>query len=127
MRKLAKDAALALVERAAQDRPEHGGCVMCGIAGAAAGDALGGGAAGAAPLVSSPLAETDAALAVLERFATRPGHVLVVHRRHVERIAELSWEAYAQVQRLAWEAARAVESALAPKRVLVAALGSAAR
>ena len=42
-------------------------------------------------------------------------------------IAEVPWEEYAGVQRLAWEATRALESVVQPSRVFVAALGSDAK
>ncbi len=44
------------------------------------------------------LAENGAAIAMLDRFAARPGHVVVVLRRHVEAIAELPFAEYAAVQ-----------------------------
>lgn len=72
------------------------------------------------------LAANDAAVAVLARYWVRRGHILVVLRRHVESIRALPWEEYASAQRLAWEAARAAESALGAKRVYVAALGAVA-
>jgi diadenosine tetraphosphate (Ap4A) HIT family hydrolase len=70
------------------------------------------------------IATTEHAVAVLDRYASRPGHVLVVLRRHAEHIAALPWDEYAGVQRLAWEMARAIDAALAPKRIYVAAFGS---
>jgi diadenosine tetraphosphate (Ap4A) HIT family hydrolase len=39
-------------------------------------------------------------------------------------VAGLEWDAYAGLQKLAWEAARTLERALQPRRVYVAALGS---
>jgi diadenosine tetraphosphate (Ap4A) HIT family hydrolase len=76
---------------------------------------------GFVPLV----AENEHAVCALDRLAARPGHLLVVVKRHAERVAELGWEEWSAVQRLAWEAAQALERALAPARVYVAALGSA--
>jgi diadenosine tetraphosphate (Ap4A) HIT family hydrolase len=52
-------------------------------------------------------------------------------RMNVEAAAEICgqptepWSEYVEVQRLAWEAARAMDRVLSPKRVFVAALGSA--
>jgi diadenosine tetraphosphate (Ap4A) HIT family hydrolase len=68
------------------------------------------------------LASNAAAVAVLDRFASRRGHVLVVLRRHEE--SQLDWEEYVGVQRLAWEASHALGRVLGPRRVYVAALGS---
>ncbi len=73
------------------------------------------------------LAQNEVAVAMLDRFAARPGHVVVVLRRHAETIAGLPWEEYAAVQRLAWEASRALTTVLAPVRVYVAALGATRR
>ena len=72
-----------------------------------------------------PLAANDAAVAVLDRLASRPGHVLVVLRRHEEHLARLSWADYAAMQHLAWRVTRALDREFAPRRVFVAALGSA--
>lgn len=85
------------------------GCGMCALAAGANG-----------PVVR----ETPLATCALNRLAARPGHLVIALRRHVERIAALSWEEYEAVQRLAWEAARAVEAVLSPPHVFVASLGS---
>lgn len=90
------------------------GCALCAVvAGASPGRVV--------------LAENAAAVAILDRYAARPGHVVVVLRRHVEALADLPWEEYAAVQRLAWEASVAMQRVLAPKRILVASLGAARR
>src|SRR5262245_28081213 len=73
------------------------------------------------------LASNGVAVALLDRFAARPFHVVVVLRRHAERLTDLTLEEYAAVQRLAWEAAQALERLLSPKRIYVAALGAAQR
>jgi histidine triad (HIT) family protein len=113
VRRIEKDEALALVARDAEHLPARfGGCLMCGVA-------AGHGA--------EVLSQRDGAVAVLDRYASRRGHVLVVLRRHVESLAELGWEEYAEVQRLAWEAAQAMTRALRPARVFIAALGSPER
>jgi diadenosine tetraphosphate (Ap4A) HIT family hydrolase len=72
-----------------------------------------------------PIAATEHAVAILDRYASRPGHVLIVARRHEERIASLAWPEYAAIQELAWRLCGAIERALAPRRIYVAALGSA--
>ncbi len=113
MQRIDRAEAMALLAREAETIPaHHRGCAMCAMA---AGH----------PADLQVLAERPGALAVLDRLATRRGHVLVILRRHAESIAEMPWAEYAEVQRLAWEAARAVEQVLAPRRVFVAALGSA--
>lgn len=70
------------------------------------------------------LAENDHGVALLDRFASRPGHVLVVSRRHVEQTTALGFEAYSALQQLAYEACVAIERCLAPVRTFVAVLGA---
>jgi diadenosine tetraphosphate (Ap4A) HIT family hydrolase len=103
VRQLTKTEALAAI---AADRRD--GCRMCALA-----------------VEQEPIASSEHAVAVLDRFASRPGHVLVIARRHVERVPELAWDEYAAIQRLAYDLCGAVERALAPRRIYVAALGSA--
>jgi len=106
---------LAIVARAAEALPAcFEGCAICGMA---AGH----------PAGIEVLAERPAAVAVLDWLGVRRGHALVILRRHVESVAEVPWSEYVEVQRLAWEAARAMERVLSPKRVFVASLGSATR
>lgn len=115
MRQVDRAETMALLAREAEDLPAHfQGCAMCGLA---AGH----------PADVEILAERRSAVAVLDRLGTRRGHLLVILRRHAESISEIPWAEYAEVQRLAWEAARALERALQPRRVFVAALGSAER
>ena len=115
MKRINKAEATALLAREDEVLPSRfQGCFMCAIAAGFPGDV-------------EVLASRPRAVAVLDRFASRRGHVLVVLRRHEESIAALPWDEYAEVQRLAWEAARAIERTLRPVRVFVAALGSAAR
>jgi diadenosine tetraphosphate (Ap4A) HIT family hydrolase len=71
------------------------------------------------------IAENEHAICVLDTFPCRPGHVFVVLRRHVEAIAELSWDEYSGVQTLAWQASRAIDKVLRPRRIVLAALGAA--
>jgi diadenosine tetraphosphate (Ap4A) HIT family hydrolase len=85
---------------------DQSGCAMCTLA------------------TATPIAENIHAICALDRFAARRGHLLVVTRRHVESITELSWDEWSSAQRLAWEASRALEQALSPRRIYVAALGS---
>jgi diadenosine tetraphosphate (Ap4A) HIT family hydrolase len=113
VKRLDKDAALA---RVARDRAGASSCAMCSIAsGAGLAGARGDGA----------LAGNAHAIAVLDRFAARPGHVLVVLRRHEERLAALARDEHAALHDLGWQLARALDRVLAPRRIYVAALGSA--
>lgn len=108
-----KQEALARAAAERERLPEaHASCVMCAL-----GDGF--------PPEAERLAESSRAVCVLDRFAARPGHVLVVLRRHVEQVASLSWDEYADVQRLSWEAARALDRAFSPRRIFVASLGAA--
>jgi diadenosine tetraphosphate (Ap4A) HIT family hydrolase len=100
MKWLSKDDALATARTSA--------CIPCELA--RSGDAI---------------ARTEHAVAVLDRYACRPGHVLVVLRRHVENIAALPWEEYSALHHLAWRIAGAIDRELAPRRIYIAALGSA--
>jgi diadenosine tetraphosphate (Ap4A) HIT family hydrolase len=65
------------------------------------------------------------AIALLDRYATRPGEVLVILRRHEERLTALARDEAAALNELGWDVSRAIDRALAPKRIFVAALGSA--
>lgn len=115
VRRVDKTEALALLDRERAALPARfDGCAMCGLA-------------GGHPAEVAVIVERERAVAVVDRYATRPGHVLVVLRRHVEAVADLAWDEYAEVQRLAWEASRALTRVLSPKRVFVAALGAAVR
>jgi len=71
------------------------------------------------------LAENASAICVIDRYAARPAHLIVVHRKHVESIAELPYADYEAMQRLAWEACRALAVTRKPVRTYVASLGSA--
>lgn len=115
MRRIAKAEALSLVAaEAAAIEARFAGCALCA--------ALERGAAEGAALAAN-----SAAVVMLDRFAARPFHLVVVLRRHAERLTDLGFEEYAAVQRLAWEAAQALEKLLSPKRIYVAALGAAQR
>ena len=73
------------------------------------------------------LAKTRHAIAVLSRYQLRRGHVLVLSRRHVETWKDVTWTEWRDVQRLAFEAARAIERAFDPVRVYAATLGANGR
>jgi histidine triad (HIT) family protein len=72
------------------------------------------------------VAETEACVVLLSRYATRFGHAMVVPRAHVTHYLETPPPLWQQMQSLAHELARVVERVVAPPRVYVAALGSAA-
>jgi histidine triad (HIT) family protein len=99
---LAKDAALAAL--AAEPRTS---CPMCSL------------------VETEPILADERAFAVLDRYACRPGHSLVVLRRHAEHIAQLPYTDYEALHRLAWQLAGAIERVLSPARIYIAALGSA--
>src|SRR5947208_3500006 len=104
---------MAQLEREdAEIPPRFGGCAMCAMASGHPDDL-------------ELLAGNEHAVAVLDRYASRRGHMLVVLRRHAEAVSELSWDEYAATQRLVWEGSRTLDRALAPKRVYAAILGSA--
>ncbi|MFT3775056.1 MAG: HIT family protein [Minicystis sp.] len=112
MRRIEKAEAMAMLAREREVLPARfQGCPMCALA-------------DGHPADVEVLAERERAVAVLDRYATRRGHVLVVLRRHVEAITDLGWDDYGAVQRLAWEASRALTRVLDPKRIFIAALGS---
>jgi diadenosine tetraphosphate (Ap4A) HIT family hydrolase len=100
---------LPKVEALARLQDDRGhGCPMCTLAGSPA-----------------PIAASPHAVAILDRYAARPGHVLIVLARHEEKLAAVRWDEYEAMQRLAWRIGCAIEAALAPRRIYVAALGSA--
>jgi diadenosine tetraphosphate (Ap4A) HIT family hydrolase len=70
------------------------------------------------------LAENEHGVALLDRYASRCGHAIIVSRRHVERTAELGFAAYSELQRLAYDASIAIERSLAPVRTFIAVLGA---
>ncbi len=91
--------------------PNGEGCVMCALVRRAReSDEL--------------LRESEHGVALLDRFGSREGHVIVVSRRHVEDTSELSWDAYADLQRLAYDASAVLRATLSPARVFIAILGA---
>ena len=71
-----------------------------------------------------PLRENRFASAVLSRFPTRWGHVLVILKQHRLRLEELTSEQWAGASALAFDSGRAIERALQPSRCYVASLGT---
>jgi diadenosine tetraphosphate (Ap4A) HIT family hydrolase len=109
---VSKDVALAqLAEHKQRLLGGGSGCVMCALS------------SGKADV--SPLAEGRHAVALLDRFACRYGHLLIIPRLHCEHLGQLPWEVFADVQRLTFEAARAIDACFKPARVFTASLGAA--
>lgn len=71
-----------------------------------------------------PLASSEHAVAVLNRYPVRWGHVMVILRAHHERLGDVPPDVWADASRLAHAAAVAVERALDPARCYVASLGT---
>ena len=110
MRVLNKPQALAALELAKHSLGlSPGSSVMCAVYDQARSDRV---------------LENADGVVVLDRFGSRRGHLLVISKAHVEGASELGWERYASLQRLAFDATLALEAALNPARVFVAALGS---
>jgi diadenosine tetraphosphate (Ap4A) HIT family hydrolase len=105
----------AALERLAEHKHEllagRARCVMCALAN------------GGAP--SMLVAESAHGVVLLDRFACRYGHLMVVAKQHFERASDLEWEVYADLQRLAFEATRVIDLCFEPARVFTATLGAA--
>ena len=112
MRVVDKQHALArLAEHKQQLLGEAKGCVMCALA------------SGHADLPF--VAQNSQAVVLLDRFACRYGHLMVIPRLHVEHLSQLPWDVFSGVQRLTYEAAQAIDACLKPARVFTATLGAA--
>jgi histidine triad (HIT) family protein len=61
---------------------------------------------------------------VLDALGNRPGHLLVIPKRHAESFTSLSLAEYQSLQTSVFYAARAVEATLRPRRVFVASTGA---
>jgi histidine triad (HIT) family protein len=107
-----KDVALARLHAHRQQLLGDGAtCVMCALAHGH----------GDLPFI----AKNEHAVVLLDRFACRYGHLMVIPRLHLERLSQLPWEVFEGVQRLTFEAARAIDACLKPARVFTATLGAA--
>ena len=78
-------------------------------------------AAGEIP--SYKVAEDDRFFAFLDINPVQPGHTLVIPRREIDNIFDLSIDEYADLQRFAWRVAQAVKAAVPCRKVGVAVLG----
>lgn len=85
-----------------------GGCVMCALS-----------------QRMPPIAQNEHAVVLLDRFACRYGHLMVVPRKHVEKASQLGLSVYTEVQRLVFEASVTLDAVLRPARVFTATLGAA--
>lgn len=112
MRRVEKPEALQLLDAYRQSLPAFD-CLPCALSR----DAL---------CEARTIASDAHGVVLLNRFAQRPGHLMVVPRRHVEHVHELPWPVYAALQRLAYDASIALSQVLQPVRVFNAVLGSAA-
>ena len=104
-------ALLLLAEHKQRLLPGGNGCVMCALA------------SGGADVW--PIRQGAHAVVLLDRFASRYGHLLIIPHQHFERLSDLPWEIFADVQKLTFEAARAIDHFFKPARVFTASLGAA--
>jgi diadenosine tetraphosphate (Ap4A) HIT family hydrolase len=110
MLRLDKDEALAQLELERERSAAFGGCVMCRLA--------------SPEHAREWIAESAHGVIALDGYGATRGHLLVITRRHVERGSDLEWPVFADLQRLVWQASRALQAELSPARVYVASLGS---
>lgn len=103
------DAERELESLRAQIVPD-GRCLLCALV------------AGAAR--PQPLVETERAVVLLDRFGRRNGHLLVVTKAHLEDVLAVDWETHREVQRLVYEARRALCRALDPVQVYTCVFGA---
>ena len=111
MRRVSKEEAQADMAARGFDRAAAGGCVMCALSSGTADPAL-------------RIREDEHAVVVLDRYASTRGNLLVVARRHVERMTELPIAVHLAMQRLVFEANVALEAIFSPRRIYTATLGS---
>ena len=104
------DALLRLAEHKRRLLAHGARCVMCALA------------QGHADLPF--VAESARAVVLLDRFACRYGHLMVIPRLHEEHLSRLPWDVFHDVQRLTYEAAQAIDASLKPARVFTATLGA---
>ncbi len=78
-------------------------------------------AAGEIP--SYKVAEDDSFFAFLDINPVQAGHTLVIPRREIDNIFDLSQDEYADLQRFAWRVAQAVKAAVPCRKIGVAVIG----
>ena len=112
MKVVAKETALSLLAAHKHELLRgRSGCVMCALANGGAGSLL--------------VAQSEHGVVLLDRFACRYGHLMVVAKAHVERATALDWAVFADLQRLVFDATGAIEACFKPARVFTATLGAA--
>ncbi|MEO8183625.1 MAG: HIT domain-containing protein [Deltaproteobacteria bacterium] len=107
---LDKDEALGQLELERERSAAFGGCVMCRLA--------------SPEHAHEWIAESVHGVVALDGYGATRGHLLVIARRHVECASDLDWPVFSDLQRLVWQASRALEAELEPARVYVASLGA---
>jgi len=107
---LDKDEALLQLELERERSAAFGGCVMCRLA--------------SPEHAREWIAESAHGVVALDGYGATRGHLLVIARQHVERGSDLDWPIFLDLQRLVWQASRALQAELSPARVYVASLGA---
>jgi len=110
VRRLDKYEALALLEAERSRDPGLAACTMCRLLGP--------------DHAAARVAENEAGIVVLDRYAATEGHLLVIAREHVERATAVDWPTYERLTRLVWEASRVLQRTLSPERIYTASLGA---
>lgn len=87
---------------------DYDGCPMCELI--AESDSL------------DSIAQSEHAIAILAPRGARVGHIWVLAKDHVDNTVELGWPAYSDLQHVVFDAHRAIEKALAPRRIYTATL-----
>ena len=77
----------------------------------------------AGEISSYKVAADDRFFAFLDINPVQPGHTLVIPRREIDNIFDLSQDEYADLQRFAWRVAKAIEAAVPCRKVGVAVIG----
>lgn len=78
-------------------------------------------AAGEIP--SYKVAEDDKFFAFLDINPVQPGHTLVIPRKEIDNIFDLSQQEYADLQAFAWRVAQAIKAAVPCRKIGVAVIG----
>ena len=118
MRRVEKPEALELLahNRRVLLGDDTAGCVMCALVTLVERD----------PTRPELLAENEHGVALLDRFGSTRGHVLVISREHLLDTSELPWPVYSELQQLNYQACCALRRAFQPARIFSAILGASA-
>lgn len=109
-RRLDKEEALALLEAERARDPALAICTMCRLL--------------SRDHASAHVAENEAGVVILDRYAATEGHLLVIAREHAEDSTALGWPVFERLSRLVWDASRALQRTLEPARIYTASLGA---